>query len=49
MFDRGEEVSGTVNSCFLLCLSWQDELCKRDHSVSSVHTDSVIVGEDCAL
>lgn len=39
-----KKVRETVNSCFFLYLFWQDELCKSEHSVSSVHTDSIIIG-----
>lgn len=49
VLDPVKEVRGTANSCFLLYLFWQDELCKSEHSVGSVHTDSIIVGGDCAL
>lgn len=49
MLDPVKEIRGTVHSCFLLYLFWQDELYKSKHSVSSVHTDSIIVHGDCAL
>lgn len=53
MLDPVKEVRETVNSCFLLYLFQQDELCKSVHPilwvVISECTNSIIVDGDCVL